>query len=203
MSDEEYVIPELKDGDIIVFTQDPDKDLWDIQLGKWYNYYHPYSDDPHIIDDAGDRNYCLSGEDDYEHFKVKVVGGVYNKEDNLVSVATETVPINLMEGAVQVASDLTTRKNNKNKMELVDTGFPNALLALGEVMTWAALNKGYKVNDWKDLPNPEMSFIGAASRHRNERMAGRERDHESNLLHLAHEAFNVLAQLELKITGKM
>lgn len=102
-----------------------------------------------------------------------------------------------------INSDLTTRKNNKNQMELVDTGFPNALLALGEVMTWAGLNKGYKVNDWKDLPNPEMSFIGAASRHRNKRMAGQERDDESNLLHLAHEAFNVLAQLELKITGKM
>lgn len=102
-----------------------------------------------------------------------------------------------------INSDLTTRKNNKNQMELVDTGFPNALMALGEVMTWASEYKGYKVNDWKDLPNPEMSFIGAASRHRNKRMAGQERDDESNLLHLAHEAFNLLAQLELKITGKM
>jgi len=192
MKDEEYVIPELKHGDIVVFTQDPYKDLWDMQLGKEYTYFDN-DGDPYIIDDVGDRNFCLYGTDDCKHLKVKVVGNIYNTEDN-----GDCAP-----SVEYISSDLTTRKNNKNQMELVDTGFPNALLALGEVLTWAALNKGYKVNDWKDLPNPEMSFIGAASRHRNKRMAGQERDDESNLLHLAHEAFNVLAQLELKITGKM
>ena len=98
---------------------------------------------------------------------------------------------------------LETRKNDKNQMELVDTGFPNALLMLGEVMTWAAKNKGYLVNDWKDIPNPQMSLLGAASRHRNKRLKGEEFDDESGLPHLAHECFNVMAQLELLIMGKM
>lgn len=98
---------------------------------------------------------------------------------------------------------LETRKNDKNQMELVDTGFPNALLMLGEVMTWAAKNKGYLPNDWKDIPNPQMSLLGAASRHRNKRLKGEEFDDESGLPHLAHEAFNVMAQLELLIMGKL
>ena len=98
---------------------------------------------------------------------------------------------------------LETRKNGKNQMELVDTGFPNALMAIGEVMTWAAENKGYLANDWKGIPNPSMSLLGAASRHRNKRLKGEEFDDESGLLHLAHEAFNVLAQLELLLIGKL
>ena len=100
-------------------------------------------------------------------------------------------------------SPLETRKNDKNQMELVDTGFPNALMALGEVMTWAAKNKGYLANDWKDIPNPSMSLLGAASRHRNKRLKGEEFDDESGLPHLAHETFNVLAQLELLLIGKL
>ncbi|MNY44939.1 hypothetical protein D3C86_1800080 [compost metagenome] len=88
-------------------------------------------------------------------------------------------------------------------MELVDTGFPNALMVLGDVMTWAAEHKNYKPNDWKDIPNPLYSFLGAASRHRNTRLAGQEFDEESGLPHLAHEAFNVLAQLELLMQGKL
>lgn len=100
-------------------------------------------------------------------------------------------------------SPLETRKNDKNQMELVDTGFPNALMVLGEVMTWAAKNKGYLANDWKDIPNPSMTLLGAASRHRNKRLKGEEFDEESGLPHLAHEAFNVLAQLELLMMGKL
>lgn len=92
--------------------------------------------------------------------------------------------------------DINTRKLGKVQMELVDTGFPNALFAIAEVMSWAAENKGYKPNDWKNLPDSFMAFTGAAGRHRVKRLKGEEFDNESNLLHLAHEAFNVLALLE-------
>lgn len=116
-------------------------------------------------------------------------------------------PLVLLNTGDEIAStfnpSLETRKNDKNQMELVDTGFPNALLMLGEVMTWAAKNKGYLANDWKDIPNPQMSLLGAASRHRNKRLKGEEFDDESGLPHLAHEAFNVMAQLELLIMGKL
>jgi len=116
-------------------------------------------------------------------------------------------PMVLLNTGDEIAStfnpSLETRKNDKNQMELVDTGFPNALLMLGEVMTWAAKNKGYLPNDWKEIPNPQMSLLGAASRHRNKRLKGEEFDDESGLPHLAHEAFNVMAQLELLIMGKL
>lgn len=98
---------------------------------------------------------------------------------------------------------LETRKNGKNKMELVETGFPNAFLALGEVMTWAADHKGYLPGDWKDIPDAKNSLLAAAARHRVKRLAGQAEDDESGLPHLYHEAFNVMAQLELLITGKL
>lgn len=106
---------------------------------------------------------------------------------------------------------LEERKIGKISIELFDHGFPNAIMAVGEVMTWAAEHKGYKPHDWKSLPNAEVAFDAAASRHRIKRhiQAGSKlcpefrTDEESNLLHLAHEAFNVLAQLELTLTGKI
>lgn len=106
---------------------------------------------------------------------------------------------------------LETRKADKIRMELFDDGFPNAVLEIAKVMTWAQKAKGYKDHDWQNLPNPENSLKGAASRHRNDanrqKMKGvpaAERvDHESNLHHLAHQAFNILAELELILTGKI
>lgn len=95
------------------------------------------------------------------------------------------------------------RKAGKIKMELVETGFPNALLKIGEMMTWAGDNKGYNPNDWKTIPDAHDAYLGAASRHRLKRLAGQDLDDESNFPHLCHEAFNVLAQLELLLTGEL
>ena len=108
-------------------------------------------------------------------------------------------------------SALDKRKNGKIRMELVDQGFPLALMELGRVMTWANENKGYKDHDWKQLPDAENGFKGAAARHRvkfdAQRAFGNEMldcvDEESGIIHLAHEAFNVLALLELALAGKV
>ena len=116
-------------------------------------------------------------------------------------------PLVLLNTGDEIAStfnpSLETRKNGKNKMELVETGFPNAFLALGEVMTWASVHKGYLPGDWKDIPDAKNSLLAAAARHRVKRLAGQFNDDESGLPHLYHEAFNVMAQLELLITGKL
>lgn len=106
---------------------------------------------------------------------------------------------------------LEERKKDKIRMELVDQGFPLALLELAKVMTWANENKGYKDHDWKNIPNAENAFKGAAARHRvkfdAQRSFGNEMldctDEESGIIHLAHEAFNVLALLELALAGKV
>lgn len=106
---------------------------------------------------------------------------------------------------------LTERKVGKIQMDLFDSGFPNAITEVAKVMTWAAENKGYKPHDWKGLPNAETEFSAAASRHRvkgfiqkAEGVAAIDRtDEESNIVHLAHAAFNILAELELVLTGKI
>lgn len=106
---------------------------------------------------------------------------------------------------------LEERKKDKIRMELVDQGFPNALLELAKVMTWANENKGYKDHDWRNIPNAENAFKGAAARHRvkfdAQRSFGNEMldctDEESGIIHLAHELFNTMALLELALVGKV
>lgn len=107
--------------------------------------------------------------------------------------------------------DLNTRKVGKVRVELVDDGFPLALREVAKVMTWAQTAKGYKDHDWQNLPNAEQALSAAASRHRSDyimqRMIGDLPasecvDPESDLIHKAHEAFGVLAQLELALRGK-
>ena len=106
---------------------------------------------------------------------------------------------------------LAERKVGKVRMELVDDGFANALLEIAKVLTWAQEAKGYLDHDWINLPDPENGFKGSASRHRVkaniQKMAGVEPklrvDEESKLHHLAHQATNVLMELELILTGKI
>lgn len=106
--------------------------------------------------------------------------------------------------------NLEDRKVGKVRVELVDDGFPLALREIAKVMTWAQTAKGYKDHDWLNLPNPEQALSAAASRHRTDAIIQRQvgksaaiecTDHESNILHKAHEAFGVLAQLELILRG--
>lgn len=106
---------------------------------------------------------------------------------------------------------LEERKVGKVKMQLFDEGFPNAILEIAKVMGWAEENKGYKPNDFKNLPNAETEFSAAASRHRVKGFIQKAQgipaiertDEESNIVHLAHTAFNILAELELVLTGKI
>jgi len=102
---------------------------------------------------------------------------------------------------------LETRKVGKVRVELVDDGFPLALREIAKVMTWAQTAKGYKDHDWQNLPDAEIQLAAAASRHRTDAImqrleglpVGERVDPESKLMHKAHEAFGVLAQLELML----
>lgn len=104
---------------------------------------------------------------------------------------------------------LDERKVGKVQMSLYDEGFPNAIMEVAKVMSWAAEYKGYKPHDWKSLPNADTEFSAAASRHKVkgfiQKVNGvhplQRTDEESNIAHLAHTAFNVLAELELVLTG--
>lgn len=103
---------------------------------------------------------------------------------------------------------LETRKVGKVRVELVDDGFPLALREVAKVMTWAQTAKGYKDHDWQNLPDAQVQLAAAASRHRTDQIIQHRLDcsplhecvdPESKLVHKAHEAFGVLAQLELML----
>lgn len=145
-----------------------------------------------FFDDVREQNFASNYPEEYDIQKM------YFADDGLAQ-QTITRPV------------LEERKVGKVKMQLFDEGFPNAILEIAKVMGWAEENKGYKPNDFKNLPNAETEFSAAASRHRVKGFIQKAQgipaiertDEESNIVHLAHAAFNVLAELELVLTGKI
>lgn len=77
---------------------------------------------------------------------------------------------------------------------LLETGCPRALLAVTRVLDFGALK--YEAHSWQGIEVER--YNAAARRHRLARDLGEERDSESGLLHMAHEAANLLFQLEMK-----
>ena len=76
---------------------------------------------------------------------------------------------------------------------LLETGCPRALLAITRVLEFGATK--YEPHSWQGVQTER--YNAAARRHRIARDLGYERDEESGLLHLAHEATNLLFQLEI------
>lgn len=136
--------------------------------------------------------------------KVHGEGTAFFYEDHLKLFGTE------VESSI-ARPILTERKVGKVRMDLFNEGFPNAVLEIAKVMTWANENKGYKDHDWKGLPNADKDIPAAASRHGIKQLIQKAKgvpaiertDEESNIVHLAHQAFNILAELELVLTGKI
>ncbi len=85
----------------------------------------------------------------------------------------------------------------KVRMELLFEGMPDALEAVGEVLTFGA--QKYDDNNWKLLENLQSRYRGGALRHSLEQAKGIDRDDETGMLHLAHEACCVLFKLQAKI----
>lgn len=86
--------------------------------------------------------------------------------------------------------------HGKTKAGLLES-FAHALLAVAEVGTYGA--EKYSLDGWKHVENWERRYLDAAWRHRLARASDEEVDAESGLLHSAHEAWNVLALLELQL----
>lgn len=160
---------------------------------KVYSSFKPYEGEyTYVGDSYMNANYALVVDDFSQDFQ-------FGYDD-----------LTLVESNIQ-RPILEERKIGKVKMQLFDEGFPNAILEIAKVMGWAEENKGYKPNDFKNLPNAETEFSAAASRHRVKGFIQKAQgvpaiertDEESNIVHLAHTCFNVLAELELVLTGKI
>lgn len=165
---------------------------------------------------VGDKVLCLSsdGFDGLVVGEVYTVSEIYNSEAVAVKEVKDFVHYNkrFIEAASVQSIErpiLEERKVGKIRMELFDEGFPNAILEVAKVMTWANEHKGYKDHDWVNLPDADSAFSAAASRHKlkgiiqklNGVEALQRTDEESNILHKAHEVFNGLAELELMLRG--
>jgi hypothetical protein len=74
--------------------------------------------------------------------------------------------------------------------------FSLALAEIAKVCTYGA--KKYSRGGWQSVPDGISRYNSAAWRHRLKRRH-EEIDEESGLTHDAHEAWNVLARLELKL----
>lgn len=73
--------------------------------------------------------------------------------------------------------------------------FANALMEVAEVGTFGA-NK-YTEGGWVEVPDGFKRYEDAQMRHYLKRHMGEELDKDSGHYHLAHEAWNALAKLEL------
>lgn len=83
----------------------------------------------------------------------------------------------------------------KVRPSLIIESMPRALWALAEVGTFGA-NK-YSKDGWIAVPNGQERYADAGYRHILKRAMGERVDPDSEKLHLAHEAWNALAKLEL------
>jgi len=86
---------------------------------------------------------------------------------------------------------------NKPRVSLVLSGFARALWAISEVGTYGAVK--YTDKGWESVPNGQERYEDAEFRHTLKRWMGEDIDQESELNHMAHEAWNALAKLELRL----
>ena len=83
----------------------------------------------------------------------------------------------------------------KVRMHLITGGMARAITEVAKVGTFGA-NK-YTDGGWVSVPNGFQRYEDAQQRHAAARHMGEQNDPESGLLHLAHEAWNAMAKLDL------
>ena len=86
---------------------------------------------------------------------------------------------------------------DKPRMELLIQGMPRALEAVGAVLTFGA--QKYEAHSWQHVEDNHNRYWAAKTRHELARAKGEQRDPETGMLHLAHEACNALFLLELAL----
>jgi hypothetical protein len=85
----------------------------------------------------------------------------------------------------------------KNRAGMVLGGFARALWAVCEVGTFGAFK--YTDNGWTQVPGAQDRYDDAMMRHWLKNHMGETYDSDSELKHLAHEAWNALAKLDLHL----
>ena len=85
----------------------------------------------------------------------------------------------------------------KPRVSMVMNQFCRAIMEVSRVGTFGA--DKYTEGGWLTVPNAMQRYEDAGYRHKLYRAMGEDVDPDSGLLHLAHEAWNALAMLELHL----
>lgn len=88
----------------------------------------------------------------------------------------------------------------KVRMHLITGGMARAITEVAKVGTFGASK--YTDGGWVFVPDGFRRYEDAQQRHAASRHMGETHDKDSNLLHLAHEAWNALAKLDLYIRNE-
>jgi len=88
----------------------------------------------------------------------------------------------------------------KDEYDMVLFSFPNALAKVDRVGKFGA--RKYTKGGFLEVPNGQRRYFNADIRHAISQLQGEQVDPESGELHLAHKAWNALAELELFLRGK-
>lgn len=88
----------------------------------------------------------------------------------------------------------------KVRMHLITGGMARAITEVAKVGTMGAAK--YTDGGWVHVPDGFRRYEDAQQRHAASRHMGEENDSESGLCHLAHEAWNALAKLDLFLRAK-
>ena len=89
----------------------------------------------------------------------------------------------------------------KNRLGLVLGDFAKALEQVGQVGTFGA--KKYTDHGWLDVPNGVERYTDALWRHLLAEAGGEAQDQQTELLHLSHACWNLLAVLELRLRNEL
>lgn len=85
----------------------------------------------------------------------------------------------------------------KLRPSLIIKDMANAILAVTKIASDGAIK--YTPGGWIVVPEAEARYEDAHLRHMLKRFVGEQIDSDSHSLHLAHEAWNALAKLELHL----
>lgn len=99
----------------------------------------------------------------------------------------------------KVSNDQKNKADStKVRVDLMFDGLPNALEHVAAVMTYGA--EKYEEHGWRQVE--DWRYRAAKGRHALADSRGELTDNESGLLHLAHEATNILLLLQKKLESK-
>lgn len=118
----------------------------------------------------------------------------------MVQAKTGTQPVEHDPNGVDAHSPGAKLDAGKAEYDMVLFSFPDALAHVDRIGKFGA--RKYTKGGFLDVPNGQARYFNAEIRHAIKKLRGERNDPDSEELHLAHKAWNALAELQLFLEGK-